>query len=92
MKKRIILLILATALLFTGCASLQPQTQYTATFLELFDTVTTILGFSHSREDFEQQAQQLRDQLYRYHQLFDIYNDYEGIHNIKKEVLLIQYI
>ena len=83
MKKRIILLILAAALLFTGCASLQPQTQYTATFLELFDTVTTILGFSHSREDFEQQAQQLRDQLYRYHQLFDIYNDYEGIHNIK---------
>ena len=83
--KRVISLLVVMALLLCGCASLQKQEQkqYTATFLTLFDTVTTIVGHAESQEAFTAQAQQIHDDLQVYHQLFDIYNDYEGINNLK---------
>ena len=57
--------------------------QYTASFLSLFDTVTYIVGLSETKEQFEQTAQSIHDDLEIYHKLFDIYNTYEGINNIK---------
>ena len=83
--KRIISLLAVMALLLCGCASLvkPEQKQYTATFLTLFDTVTTIVGHEVSQEAFTEQTQKIHDELQVYHQLFDIYNDYEGINNLK---------
>ena len=83
--KRFLVLLLAFGLLMGGCSQVvQPEKkQYTATFLELFDTVTTIVGREDSEEAFSVKAQAIRDELQRYHRLFDIYNDYEGIANIK---------
>ena len=82
--KRIIGIVLALALLLTGCAQNQPgQTKYTATFLTLFDTVTSIVGYAETEEEFQATAQAIHDDLLVYHQLFDIYNDYEGINNLK---------
>ena len=83
MKRLFPLLLILMMLL--GCAQTpQPtQKQYTATFLELFDTVTTIVGRDESEEAFREKANTIRDQLQHYHRLFDIYNDYEGIANIK---------
>ncbi len=83
--KRLTAFLGAMCLLISGC-SLQPepvQTRYTATFLGLFDTVTTVVGFSDSQEAFEADAGKIRQELEIYHQLFDIYNTYEGIHNLK---------
>ena len=82
---RFLAFLLAFALLMGGCTqSAQPEKkQYTATFLELFDTVTTIIGRDDSEEVFKAKAQAIRDDLQHYHRLFDIYNDYEGISNIK---------
>ena len=72
-------------LLLSGCAkgSQPAQKQYTATFLNLFDTVTTVVGRDSSEEAFQVKAYAIRDALQYYHQLFDIYNDYEGCNNIK---------
>lgn len=84
MKKTLPCLLLLTALL-AGCIpaqTSQPQ-RYESTFLTLFDTVTSIVGFADSEEAFRRSSQQIHDQLLEYHQLFDIYNDYEGIHNLK---------
>lgn len=82
--KRILPLFLALALLLCGCAGIQPeQTQYTATFLTLFDTVTSVVGLADSEEDFQVKAQAVHDELLIYHQLFDIYHDYEGMNNLK---------
>lgn len=85
MKIRLICILLAGALLLGGCAqpSGDTQTRYTATFLTLFDTVTTIVGYAENQEAFQQTAQDIHDQLLRYHQLFDIYNDYDGLNNLK---------
>lgn len=83
MKKRLFALLLAVCLL-SGCALQKAEAkQYTATFLELFDTVTTVVGKAESEEAFTEKAQSVRDALLPYHQLFDIYNDYEGITNLK---------
>ncbi len=59
------------------------QKQYNATFLTLFDTVTTVVGRDASKEAFEEKAQAVHDGLLRYHRLFDIYNSYPGMTNLK---------
>ena len=83
--KRIFPTLLLCALLLTGCRTPgQPaQQQYTATFLNLFDTVTTVVGRADSQEAFQADAYAIRDELQKYHQLFDIYHDYDGVANLK---------
>ena len=83
--KRIIASLLAVALLLSGCTAARQaeEQQYTATFLNLFDTVTTIIGRAESEEAFREKAQAIHDDLLYYHELFDIYNDYEGVNNLK---------
>ena len=83
--KRLLAVILAVAALLSGCAvpGEQEQKKYTATYLTLFDTVTSIVGYSDSQEAFTQQAQAIHDELLVYHRLFDIYKDYEGLNNLK---------
>ena len=81
--KRIFCIFLILTLL-AGCApDRSEQKLYDATFLTLFDTVTTIRGCGESEEAFMETARAVHDDLLRYHQLFDIYNDYEGLNNLK---------
>lgn len=83
--KRGICILGILCLLLTGCGPQEGggEKQYSATFLTLFDTVTTVVGRAESQEAFTQQAQAVHDQLLRYHQLFDIYQEYPGMHNLK---------
>lgn len=83
--KRIVCAIALLALLLSGCAGqgTPEKKQYNATFLTLFDTVTTIVGKADSEEVFRETAQAVHDELLEYHQLFDVYNDYEGLNNLK---------
>ncbi len=91
--KKIISLLAACALalgLLAGCADAsKPQSQsnaamqrYTAAFYDVFDTVTTVIGYSDSQETFDAQVQALHDDLMEYHKLFDIYNEYDGMVNL----------
>ena len=82
--KRILALLLILSVLLCGCAGAgEEQKQYTATFLTVFDTVTTIVGRDVSEESFTEKTQAVHDVLLHYHQLFDIYNEYEGLNNLK---------
>jgi len=82
--KRLICALLLLSILLSGCGAKQPERkQYTATFLDVFDTVTSITGKADSEAAFRETTQAIYDELLEYHQLFDIYNDYEGIHNLK---------
>ena len=77
-------LIAAIGVSLTGCALRgKERKQYQATFLTLFDTVTYISGLADSQEEFSAQAQAIHDELLVYHRLFDIYNEYDGINNLK---------
>ena len=83
--KRLVGLLLLLCLL-TGCMAVPEPVelkQYNATFLELFDTVTTVVGKAESEEAFQTTAAAIRDKLKVYHELFDVYNDYEGVNNLK---------
>ena len=83
--KRFLSILLLISLL-TGCAArnAQPQQkQYTASFLDVFDTVTSITGKADSEETFRTKTQTVHEELLQYHQLFDIYNEYDGMHNLK---------
>ena len=85
--KRLICLILLLSLILTGCASAKEavpeKKQYTASFLDVFDTITTMVGKAENEEVFRAATQKIHDELVQYHQLFDIYNDYDGINNLK---------
>lgn len=85
MIRKLLSLVLA-AVLLTGCAAEQntiSKKRYQASFLTLFDTVTSIVGYAQSEEEFQKVIDEIHDQLEVYHQLFDIYNTYEGMNNIK---------
>ena len=84
--KKILPWLLLLCLILCSCAqtpAAPQQKQYTATFLTLFDTVTTVVGRAESEEAFQEKAQAVHDRLLLYHQLFDIYGDYEGVTNLK---------
>lgn len=57
--------------------------KYDAEFFGVFDTITYVIGYSTSEEEFEEKVALLKEKLEYYHRLYDIYNDYEGINNIK---------
>ena len=82
--KRLAILLLSLSLLLSGCSVMPApeEKQYNATFLSLFDTLTTIVGRGASEEDFKEKAQAIHDQLLEYHQLFDIYNEYPDTVNL----------
>ncbi len=84
--KKLISLILCLVLL-GGCSAFvekpSGKKQYSATFLDLFDTVTTMVGKAESKQAFETSVKPIRDELERYHKFFDIYEQYEGINNLK---------
>ena len=82
--KRILLLLLVFCLLLGGCSLpvKEEEKQYTATFLDLFDTVTTIIGFAESQEEFDRISGEVLAELGEYHRLFTIYHRFEGLENL----------
>ena len=82
--RRCIIIGLVLSLLLTGCALPGgKKQQYQATYLDVFDTVTSITALADSESAFQRKAQEIHDLLLRYHRLFDVYNDYEGLNNLK---------
>ncbi|MBE0601185.1 MAG: FAD:protein FMN transferase [Firmicutes bacterium] len=74
----------ALVFLFTSCGA-QPvteETKYKATFLDLFDTVSQILGFDTDKESFQSFADRTKAELAEYHALYDIYHD-DAVPSIK---------
>ena len=75
--------------LLAGCSS-QPKTtvsdnaqRFTAYYFDVFDTMTQVIAYCDSQAEFDRQAEALHADLVAFHQLYDIYNDYEGVNNIK---------
>ena len=52
-------------------------------FYDVFDTVTQVIAYCDSEEEFTAQMDALHADLVEYNQLYDIYNDYDGVTNIK---------
>ncbi len=83
MKKCLLSFLLCLLLLPTPARAEDELKRYSASFLDLFDTVTVIMGCDDGMADFRSLAQEIHDELEVYHQLYDIYHNYEGVNNLK---------
>lgn len=84
--RRIIAAILTVLILLplAGCREEESGPEvYAQSFFESFDTVSTLRAYADDPADFTRYARLFRDELWRYHQLFDIYNEYDGLNNLK---------
>ena len=86
-KGRWIIILLTFIIALTGCTKKETSgialERYSATYLSLFDTVTSIVGYAESEEEFNTITKQIHDEMLTYHRLYDIYNTYDGIVNLK---------
>lgn len=83
MSRKAAALLLTILILLNGSACGKKSSRYEAEFFRLFDTLTKIVAYSDSEAEFTEQAQLIHDSLEEYHELYDIYNEYEGINNLK---------
>lgn len=78
--KRIAAAFVLLALLLTGCTA---KHRFSNTYLDAFDTVTTVTGLCTTEREFQEQAQKIHEALLAYHRAFDVYHSYEGLNNLK---------
>lgn len=79
--KKLVCAILGLALL-SGCSSSLKKYSMTATDLG-FDTVVSFIAYTENEATFNRYGDTLKEEFKRYDQLFDKYDSYEGINNIK---------
>lgn len=87
MKKNIptfICMILCAALFLNGCNfSKGPAlNKYTQVLLDYFDTVTTIVGYEETEEEFQKICSYIESELERYDGLYDNYNALASVNNL----------
>jgi len=75
-------------LIFTGCTAIprpgsKRLNKYTYEFFDTFNTVVQFMGYAENEEQFDEMAKKGQARFEELHKLYDIYNDYEGINNIK---------
>ena len=84
---RLVSMLLAGALCLSLLAACAPKkkelTRYSTVFYDVFDTVTQVIAYCESEEVFKTQMDALHADLVTYNQLYDIYNDYPGVTNVK---------
>ena len=78
-----ILLLSITATFMSGCGARIEYEKYTDTFFDSFDTITQVVGYAKSEEEFKAYADDIHARMLELHKLYDKYNSYEGINNIK---------
>ncbi|MCI8630887.1 MAG: FAD:protein FMN transferase [Firmicutes bacterium] len=75
--------ILGIVLGAAGCGAAEKE-KFQKTYLDAFDTAVSVIGYSESKEEFENMAETyVHKELTRYHRLYDIYTEYKGINNIR---------
>jgi FAD:protein FMN transferase len=84
-QKIIVVLMLLAMLIPSGCspAAENGYYRYTETYYDAFDTLVQVVAYAETETQFREQTAVFHDRLLELHQLFDIYNTYEGINNIK---------
>jgi len=81
MKKFTAILLAFVSVLLSGCIG-SGNKQYSKTYYDVFDTVTTLTAQADSEASFNEIADRIHAELLEYHKLFDIYNYYPGMVNL----------
>ena len=85
MKKRVCCLLLSLLLAggLVGCAPFSSAPKRSQTYMDVFDTVTEITAYGMSEAEFTADVAKLHAELSAYHRLYDIYNTYPELNNLK---------
>lgn len=76
-------MVLAVLQVFSfGSCKVNEKTKYSAHYFDYFDTVTTIMGYTQTKEEFDEICGEIKTLLNEYHRLFTIYNRYENFTNL----------
>ena len=78
--KRLLWLV-GVLLVLSGCGT--GMQRYEATYWDVFDTVTTVTGYAAGQAEFDAAAREIHDALLEYHRLYNIYESYDGLRNLK---------
>lgn len=86
--KRFIVLLVALLMLTSGCATgtnpeVSKYNKYTYEFFGTFNTITQFMGYAENESRFEELSKKGHSKFEELHKLYDIYNNYDGINNIK---------
>ena len=83
MKRRsIAIFVLLSLVLAAFCACGTKKEKFSTYSFDYFDTVTTIVGYADTQEEFDAISAEILAELGEYHKLFNIYNRYEGLENL----------
>ena len=74
-------IVFCLALTMTGCKN-NGKIKYTEYSFDYFDTATTIVGYEKTEGEFNAVCDEIKALLQKYHQLYNIYNRYEGVNNL----------
>lgn len=80
MKKFILalcLLLIASSLF--SCSEPEPQSK---TYFEYFDTVSVVYSYLENDTEFDENCDDIGKLLEKYHRMFDIYYEYQGMNNL----------
>ncbi len=77
-----VIMVAMQMICFSSCNKKTTKTKYNANYFDYFDTVTVITGYTETKEEFDGICIEIEKRLKEYHQLFTIYNRYEGVNNL----------
>ncbi|MGE5579412.1 MAG: FAD:protein FMN transferase [Bacillota bacterium] len=78
-----LVLVLAGAIGFYAMSRRGRLTKYTDTFFDTFDTAVTVVAYTKTESEFDAFFDQIHARFQELHKLYDIYNSYEGVSNVR---------
>ena len=83
-KKRFAVWMLVLCLIgsLVSCQKQSGKTKYSAYYFDYFDTVTTVVGYADSKDEFDRVCESITARMEEYHRLYTIYNRYAGLNNL----------
>ena len=83
----IVLIVMTTVFIIGGClpVNYSPKnlTRHRGGFFETFDTYVQIVMYTETQDEFDEHFKVFQQVFERYHILFDIFNSYPGVNNIR---------
>jgi len=78
----VVVIMLASAL--AGCRGTRGKyDKHSDSLFDVFNTLITVVAYTRSEQEFDAYFAKMRARFRELHQLYDIYNDYQGINNVK---------
>lgn len=77
------LLLISSFISGCGTGTRSAYKKYSYEFMNTFDTVIQVMGYTKTEAEFDAWAEKASARFEELHKLYDMYNDYSGVNNIK---------